>query len=64
MKPPRGMEVDSFPQCAKCTRFNEGETRLLLSCEAYPDGIPQDFVIGAAVCKDKVEGRNRRRRNR
>lgn len=52
--PPRGMEVDGPPPCSHCKLFNVDETRLLLSCRIYPDGIPQDIVTTATICKDLI----------
>jgi hypothetical protein len=54
------IEVDGFSPCCHCQCFNEAETRMLVSCEAYPDGIPQLIVICAVVCKDFIERKEKK----
>lgn len=49
------MEVDGFPPCAHCKRFHKDETRLLLSCSIYPDGIPASIGTCAEPCKDLIK---------
>ena len=55
MKKP--MIIDTLlPQCARCARYNEEETRILLSCEAFPDGIPDDIFFNTLDHTKPING--------
>lgn len=44
-----------FSLCLACTRFTHNEEGLEV-CEAYPDGIPEEILLGAVDHREPYDG--------
>ena len=40
------MVIGAAPQCVHCKHFNRDMKSSGLTCEAFPDGIPEDILTG------------------
>lgn len=48
--------IGAQPICMECGRFHRDRKEMGLTCDAFPDGIPDEIIMGDSDHKEPVEG--------